>query len=44
MIYVVCIWRDLSSVVKLFEMHGFQTIRAQVMLFSIRNYAIFSLQ
>ena len=44
MIYVVCIWRDLSSVVKLFEMHGFQTIRTQIMLFSIRNYAIFSLQ
>jgi precorrin-6B methylase 2 len=44
MIYVICIWHDLASVVKLFEMHGFQAIRVQIMLFSFRNYAIFSLR
>ena len=41
-IYFVCIWSDLTSVLKLFEMLGFRTIRIQRMVISSLNYAIFS--
>jgi SAM-dependent methyltransferase len=42
-IYVLCIWSDLTNVVKVFEALGFQTIRIQKLLIPSLNYAIFSL-
>jgi precorrin-6B methylase 2 len=44
MIYIVCVWPDLASVLKLFETLGFRTIRTQKMLIPILNFAILSLQ
>ena len=41
-IYVVCIWSDLTSALKLFEKLGFRAIRTQKMVISSLNYAIFS--
>jgi SAM-dependent methyltransferase len=43
-IYVVCVWSDLPPVLKLFVALGFQTLRAQKMLISSLNYAIFLLR
>jgi SAM-dependent methyltransferase len=42
-IYVVCIWSDLPTAIKLFGDLGFKTIRIQKMLVPLLNYAIFSL-
>jgi SAM-dependent methyltransferase len=42
-IYVICIWSDLTSVLKLFETLGFRAIQVQKMVISSLNYAIFCL-
>ena len=41
-IYVVCIWSDLTSVLELFQRLGFQAIRIRRMVISYLNYAIFA--
>jgi len=43
-IYVVCVWPDLASVLKKFELLGFRTIRTQKIIVALFNYTIFFLQ